>query len=340
MCELSKEETEVTNELDFLKNKYRVETMIGYGSFSSVYKAVNIENNTDVALKVITKTTSPSRILDELKVLKKLNGANFCIPLLDVLRNNDQVVAVFPLIDGVKFKKFIEVATIEDIKTYMHCLLTAVDHIHKQGYIHRDIKPSNFLYDMNLKIGFIIDFGLTQTIKAMPIAPKAKEPFVLFFNSIVKQSKPPGYYDKDTRPKMKAHRAGTRGFRAPEVLFKYQYQTQKIDIWSVGVILLCILTTQYPFFLSNDDIDALVELGTIFGHAQMRKTAKLFSRVWKSNINTITEDGIGLENLIVKLNNSFIFNEDVIDLLKKLLELDPNKRISAEEALNHDFFKE
>jgi cell division control protein 7 len=64
---------------------------------------------------------------------------------------------------------------------------------------------------------------------------------------------------------MQAPRAGTRGFRAPEVLLKYPYQTVAIDIWSAGIVFLCMLSMRYPFFNSPDDLSALAEIGAICG---------------------------------------------------------------------------
>jgi cell division control protein 7 len=52
--------------------------------------------------------------------------------------------------------------TLEDIKYYMHTLLTAVKHLADHGIMHRDIKPSNFLYDPDTRTGLLIDFGLSE----------------------------------------------------------------------------------------------------------------------------------------------------------------------------------
>ena len=86
------------------------------------------------------------------------------------------------------------------------------------------------------------------------------------------------------RPSLRANRAGTRGFRAPEVLFKIPHQTtgnsfpktktQAIDMWSVGVVFLCILSGMFPFFASNDDVEALLEISHIFGKEPMAALAQ------------------------------------------------------------------
>jgi cell division control protein 7 len=77
---------------------------------------------------------------------------------------------------------------------------------------------------------------------------------------------------------MQAPRAGTRGFRAPEVLLKYPYQTVAIDIWSAGIIFLCILSMRYPFFNSPDDLSALAEIGALCGSREVREVALLLGR--------------------------------------------------------------
>ena len=58
----------------------------------------------------------------------------------------------------------------------------------------------------------------------------------------------------------RAHRGGTKGFRAPEVLLKVVYQTTAIDIWSAGVILLCMLCSRFPVLGPYDDVIGLLEI--------------------------------------------------------------------------------
>ena len=71
-----------------------------------------------------------------------------------------------------------------------------------------------------------------------------------------------------------APRAGTPGFRAPEVLIKYPKQTTAVDIWSAGVILLCLLSGRYPFFKAHDDMCAMAQITELFGSSSCIKAAK------------------------------------------------------------------
>lgn len=77
---------------------------------------------------------------------------------------------------------------------------------------------------------------------------------------------------------MHAPRAGTRGFRAPEILLKCPVQTTAIDIWSAGIIFLCILSTRYPFFNSPDDLASLAEIAAVFGTQQLTSAAYTLGR--------------------------------------------------------------
>lgn len=97
------------------------------------------------------------------------------------------------------------------------------------------------------------------------------------------------------RPMSKANRAGTRGFRAPEVLLKcpdqsggtsfifvsslplYRLLYLAVDVWAAGTILLFFLISKFPLFQSNDDGEALMETAAIIGRRKMERTATLHS---------------------------------------------------------------
>lgn len=150
-----------------------------------------------------------------------------------------------------------------------------------------------------------------------------------------------GYPKNDSRPSRRANRAGTRGFRAPEVLFKCTSQTTKIDIWSAGVILLTLLGRRFPFFHSIDDVDALIEMASIFGTRRMKQAAALHGQVFETTIPTIGEKGYSWEKIVKWascVEELTGCEKQGIRLLCHLLEYDPAKRFTAKEALRHEFF--
>ncbi|EJW03114.1 CDC7 protein kinase [Edhazardia aedis USNM 41457] len=326
-------------------DKFVLIERIGEGTFSTVFKAKDIrlghKNARTVAIKMVTRTTSPMRICEELNFLKLVREEENIIHILYVERFEDQIIIVFPLVEYTDFREFLEVSTLEDIKWYMYNLLLAIKNTHKYNIIHRDLKPSNFLYNKNGKKGVLIDFGLAEHEKSVKthIDQEEKKKTTSFFrNSLSRNLKPPGFYMDDARPPLKAPRAGTRGFRAPEVLFKVHHQTKKIDIWCAGIIFLILLTKRYPFFAGADDLDASVELATIFGIREMKKAAKYYERTFKTNLDTVPMERISFEQIVGSLNPGFEVGFEAFDLLYMLLDLYAEKRITAECALNHPFF--
>ncbi|XP_030384176.1 cell division cycle 7-related protein kinase [Scaptodrosophila lebanonensis] len=187
-----------------------------------------------------------------------------------------------------------------------------------------------------------------------------------------------------THKEMHASRAGTPGYRPPEVLLRYPLQTTAVDIWAAGVILLSLLSSLHPFFKAPNDCAALSEIMNLFGDLSVRKTAFMLDRLvlltQKVNAldlrrvcmrfryadfflspemhrryrrgNGTTEICRNCEqatfNCICKhtghriepYEGLDIFPTTVYDLLSRLLEVNPMKRITADEALKHPFFSD
>jgi len=141
-------------------------------------------------------------------------------------------------------------------------------------------------------------------------------------------------------PHLHAARAGTPGFRPPEVLLKCQTQTVAVDMWAVGVILLSILSRSYPFFRAPDDMTALAELMTLCGTKQVQAAANRYGR--RLTFSHMKEE-CDLSSVCKQLGARgeepppSIVTEDAISLLKRLLRLDYKDRITAAQALDHPF---
>ncbi|KAL6866433.1 Cell division control protein 7 [Amphichorda felina] len=306
-----------------------------------------------VAIKKIYVTSSPSRIFNELDLLNDLRNCPAVCPLITAFRHTDQVIAILPYFRHSDFRSYFRDMTIPDIAIYLRSLFTALKSCHARHILHRDIKPTNFLYDPATQHGVLVDFGLAEregTETKPCLCHEVRETRrARQVNSVWAQTangqNQPGHPKNDTRPSKRANRAGTRGFRAPEVLFKCTEQTTAIDIWSVGVILLTILSKRFPFFNSADDVEAMIEIATIFGSKRMKGAGLLHGCVFETSIPTVGTQGFSLEKIILW---STCRNEDkpltaeeklAVRFLERCMELDPSRRITAEEALEHEFLR-
>ncbi|GMM33125.1 serine/threonine protein kinase [Saccharomycopsis crataegensis] len=383
---------ELQNKFHVISRRYKVLEKIGEGTFSSVYKAedlVGISNKVIkihrskhditsrkkfplVALKKIYVTSSPQRIYSELKFLYNLSGCRNIIPIVDAVRFEDQIVIVLPYCEHADYRDYYRDLPFNGIKIYMYELLSALSFIHDRGVIHRDVKPNNFLFNPATRRGVLVDFGLAEKVRD-PHEHKYTCACISGGLSLsdYTDNEGKGYPKDDDRPARRANRAGTRGFRAPEVLLKCPNQTTKIDIWSAGVILLSLLARRFPFFDSNDDVDALVELTTIFGVHLMKHCAALHGLGFETNLPTLNDNSRSLSEIVFYALNiekeANTFPEDSVafdtlnclsddgsvddsemgvkhkvgfHLLKCLMELNYSKRYSADEALSHKFFEE
>uniref|UniRef100_A0A4W5MF81 mitogen-activated protein kinase n=1 Tax=Hucho hucho TaxID=62062 RepID=A0A4W5MF81_9TELE len=126
----------------------------------------------------------------------------------------------------------------------------------------------------------------------------------------------------------------TRWYRAPEVILNWMHYTQTVDIWSVGCIMAEMLLGK-PLFKGNDHLDQLKEIMKITGTPTADFVTKLQSQDARNYIRSLPK--------VPKKDLHFLFSKassDAVCVLERMLLLDPERRVSASEALAMPFFSE
>lgn len=312
---------------------FTIVSKIGYGTYANVYRAVLNTTGEEVALKVIHWNSGPNRTCFEIINLYKLIGEENIVRLVGAFREQDVVTIVTKYYNYQEFGNIFLILDGKKIKEYMYNLLNALRIIAEHGIVHHDVKPENYLFDIESGQGYLCDFGLaiqSEDVRyEVENIPEDQVKYDLAY---------PENASKD-RKEMVTLRGGTRGYRAPEVLFKAPYQTNAVDVWSAGVILLTIITRRYPFFIADDDLTNLCEISCIIDYRKIQEAAKKCGREIRfPNENEV----VSLETLVKTLNSHYDqlgLDNSVFDLLQRMLDPDQTTRITAHQCLLHPFFK-
>ncbi|CAN9498758.1 unnamed protein product [Ophioblennius macclurei] len=126
----------------------------------------------------------------------------------------------------------------------------------------------------------------------------------------------------------------TRWYRAPEVILSWMHYTQTVDIWSVGCIMAEMLQGK-PLFKGSDHLDQLTEIMKLTGTPAQEFVSKLDSDDARSYIKSLPK--VEKKDLRKEFPTS---NPHAVSVLDRMLLLDPEKRVTAAEALALPYFAE
>jgi len=123
----------------------------------------------------------------------------------------------------------------------------------------------------------------------------------------------------------------TRWYRAPEIMLNWMHYHQTVDMWSVGCIMAEMLTGR-TLFPGTDHIDQLTRILVLCGTPSEETLNKITSDEARNYIRSLPH--------MERKNFSEFFkgaNPLAIDLLQKMLTIDADNRINAEQALAHSY---
>ncbi|XP_006482418.1 cell division control protein 2 homolog isoform X4 [Citrus sinensis] len=232
------------------------------------------------------------------------------VRLQDVVHSEKKLYLVFEYLD-LDLKKHMDSCPdfANDprlIKTFLYQILRGIAYCHSHRVLHRDLKPQNLLIDRRTNALKLADFGLARAF-GIPV-------------------------------RTFTHEVVTLWYRAPEILLGSRHYSTPVDVWSVGCIF-AEMVNQRPLFPGDSEIDELFKIFRVLGTpnedtwpgvTSLPDFKSAFPK-WPSKCTCYLQElGTVVRNL----------EPAGIDLLSKMLCMDPSRRITARSALEHEYFRD
>ncbi|KAG9231795.1 hypothetical protein BJ875DRAFT_498008 [Amylocarpus encephaloides] len=214
----------------------------------------------------------PVGIEREVAIMKLIQHPNI-MKLYDIWENRTEIYLVLEFVDNGELFDHITAKgrlSEEEAMQYFRQILSAVGYCHSFNICHRDLKPENILLNKHGQIK-IADFGMAAL-----------------------------HQSPDHRLKTSC---GSPHYAAPELIRGSTYRGDKVDIWSMGVILYATLAGRLPFDVDGTGRDWL---------------APLLSKIRKGSYKMAPE-----------------FSEDAANLIWRILQVNPRDRISLSQIWRH-----
>ncbi|ORY01700.1 glycogen synthase kinase 3 [Basidiobolus meristosporus CBS 931.73] len=282
---------------------------VGNGSFGVVYKAKLADTGDEIAIK---KVLQDKRFKNrELQIMRLLVHPNIVSLKAFFYSNGEKKDEVFlnlvlEYVPETVYRVNRQHTSLKQsvpmlhVKLYMYQLFRSLAYIHSLGICHRDIKPQNLLVHPSHGILKLCDFGSAKKLVV-------GEPNVAYICS--------------------------RYYRAPELIFGATDYTTSIDIWSSGCVMAELILGQ-PLFPGESGIDQLVEIIKVLGTPSREQIQTMNPNYMEHRFPQIKPHPF---SRVFRSQNP---PAEALDLISKVLDYTPTKRLTALEAMAHPFFDE
>ncbi|XP_050238903.1 cell division control protein 2 homolog isoform X2 [Mercurialis annua] len=297
--------------------QYEKMGMIKQGNLGYFHWGINTKTKQIIAIQTVPITDKlegvPRSVLDEVSLVKGLQHTNI-IRLLAVQVQENTVDLIYEhtntdlhrLIHPAPGKNRIIKPPL--IKKILYQVLSGLSNYHSRKIIHRDIKPRNVLIDTDTLVVKIADLWLTKK-----------------------------FCGQGCRLGTELTRVGNRGTRAPEILLGATNYSGSADIWSVGCLFYEMMTGKLLFSENTLAGDTLCEIFSIFG----MPTEDTWPGVtFLPGYHSVRQQFLvykGEKKNIMSLCSDAGLEEVGVELLSKMLCMNPSARVSTEDAIKDPY---
>jgi len=289
-------------------SRYQLLSPVGSGAYGQVCSALDKLKDRKVAIKKLSRPFQSSihakRTYRELRMLKHMQHENV-IGLLDVFTPSEsytdfEEVYMVTALMGADMNNIIKTQRLSD------------DHV--QFLVYQVLRALKYIHSAGI---------IHRDLKPSNVAVNEDcELKILDFGLA-----------RHTDDQMTGYVA-TRWYRAPEIMLNWMHYNQTVDVWSVGCIMAEMLTGR-PLFPGTDHIDQLTKILALVGSPSEKLLGKISSEEARNYIRQLPKwDKKDFGKVFMHANAK------AIDLLEKMLDLDADSRITAEQALAHPYLEQ
>ncbi|XP_075251211.1 mitogen-activated protein kinase pmk-1-like [Convolutriloba macropyga] len=292
-----------------VKNKYDRLEPLNVGAFGAVCRATDLSSGQDVAIKRLNQpfqhAETAKRALRELRLLKFFQDHENLLTVVDAFTAAETKEQM----DDLYFVTVLMQADLSNVLRSDEML--SAEHV--MFFLYQIIRGLKFLHSAGI---------IHRDLKPANIAVNE--------DSMLK------IIDYGLSRSISADLTGyvvTRYYRAPEVMYNFEHYDEKVDMWSVGCIFAEMLTGE-TLFPAEDHVDLLNRIVTLCGKPSAEEISDYIS-------NDIKEYLVRMDDVQSNFDQHFAHVQDklALDLLKRMLVINPSQRISVQDCLKHPYFE-
>ncbi|CAF0883775.1 unnamed protein product [Didymodactylos carnosus] len=278
---------------------------IGRGTYATVYKAIDCRHNRHVAIKCMRLDSEYSGLLcvviREVNVLRELKHPNI-VELLEIVRNNEEIYLVFELMST-------------DLHRYMINVNQPLSDMQAKLYFYQILKGLEYCHSQKI-------FHRDLKPQNLLLDPSGNLKIADFGLA----------RDTSIQNRVYSREIITLWYRPPEILLGVEQYTTTVDLWSAGCIFAEMLRNS-PLFKGDSEICQLLCIFRILGTPD--------ENIWPG-ITALPHYKLEFPqwNETSLKNYTPSMNDDAIDIMTRCLRYAPDQRLTATEAIKHNYFND